>query len=128
MRIHWTAVAGMAVMLSTASHTQTNRLAAVAEAMGATTLNSIEYAGCGDVFSFGQAFEAGGRWPRFIQRTYSAAINYQTPAMRLIQVRSQGETKPDHADQQRRQTVEREWIPGRLGQGDHTGWNPRADV
>ena len=94
MRIHWTAIAGMAVMLSTASHAQTNRLSAAAEAMGATTLNSIQYTGSGNVFSFGQAFEPGERWPRFVQRVYSAAINYQTPAMRLIQVRSQGEHPP----------------------------------
>jgi len=94
MRILRTAIAGMAVMLSTASHAQTNRLAAAAEAMGATTLNSIQYAGSGNVFSFGQAFEPGERWPRFIQRTYNAAINYQTPTMRVVQVRSQGEHPP----------------------------------
>jgi glyoxylase-like metal-dependent hydrolase (beta-lactamase superfamily II) len=94
MRIHWTAIAGLAVMLSTASHAQTNRLAAAAEAMGATTLNSIQFTGSGNVFSFGQAFEPGERWPRFVQRVYSAAINYQTPAMRVIQVRSQGEHPP----------------------------------
>ncbi len=94
MRIHWTAIAGIAVMLSTASHAQTNRLTAAAEAMGAATLNSIQYTGSGDVFSFGQAFEPGQRWPRFVQRTYSAAIDYQAPAMRVIQVRSQGEHPP----------------------------------
>ena len=94
MRIHRTVIAAMAVMLSTAGHAQTNRLAAAAEAMGATTLNSIQFTGSGDVFSFGQAFEPGQRWPRFIQRTYNAAINYQTPGMRLIQVRSQGEHPP----------------------------------
>jgi glyoxylase-like metal-dependent hydrolase (beta-lactamase superfamily II) len=94
MRIHRTVIAAMAVMLSTAGHAQTNRLAAAAEAMGAATLNSIQFTGSGDVFSFGQAFEPGQRWPRFIQRTYNAAINYQTPGMRLIQVRSQGEHPP----------------------------------
>ena len=94
MRIHWTAIAGMAVMLSTAGHAQTNRLSAAAEAMGATTLNSIQFTGSGNVFSFGQAFEPGERWPRFMQRVYNAAINYQTPAMRVIQVRSQGEHPP----------------------------------
>jgi hypothetical protein len=73
---------------------QTNRLAAVAEAMGAANLNSIEYKGSGLVFSFGQAYEPGERWPRFIQRVYDASVNYQTPAMRLVQVRSQGEHPP----------------------------------
>jgi glyoxylase-like metal-dependent hydrolase (beta-lactamase superfamily II) len=88
------AIAGMAVMLSTAGQAQTNRLTAAAEAMGATTLNSIQYTGSGNVFSFGQAFEPGERWPRFVQRVYGAEINYQTPAMRLVQVRSQGEHPP----------------------------------
>ena len=94
MRIHWMAIAGMAVMLSTASHAQTNRLGAAAEAMGATTLNTIQFTGSGNVFSFGQAFEPGERWPRFIQRVYNAGINYQAPAMAVVQVRSQGEHPP----------------------------------
>jgi glyoxylase-like metal-dependent hydrolase (beta-lactamase superfamily II) len=94
MRIHWTAIAGLAVMLSTAGHAQTNRLTAAAEAMGATKINSIQFTGSGNVFNFGQAFEPGERWPRFIQRSYDASINYQTAAMRLIQVRSQGEHPP----------------------------------
>jgi glyoxylase-like metal-dependent hydrolase (beta-lactamase superfamily II) len=62
--------------------------------MGATSLNSIAYTGSGDVFNFGQAFEPGERWPRFIQRVYGAEINYQTATMRLVQVRSQGEHPP----------------------------------
>ena len=94
MRIHWTLIAGLAVALATPSLAQTNRLTAAAEAMGATSLNSIQYTGSGSVLGFGQAFEPGERWPRFVQRTYSAAINYQTPAMRLVQVRSQGEHPP----------------------------------
>ena len=73
------------------AHAQQDRLAAAAGAMGAASLNSIEYTGSGTVFGFGQAYEPGERWPRFVQRTYNAAINYQTPGMRLIQVRSQGE-------------------------------------
>ncbi len=94
MRIQWMAIAGTAVVLSTASHAQTNRLNAAAEAMGAASLNSIQFTGSGNVFSFGQAFEPGERWPRFIQRVYGAEINYQTPAMRIVQVRSQGEHPP----------------------------------
>jgi len=91
--MYWTLVAGLAVVLSAPSHAQQRTgLAAAADAMGAASLNSIEFTGSGNVFSFGQAFEPGERWPRFIQRTYSAAINYQTPAMRLVQVRSQAST------------------------------------
>lgn len=95
MRMYWMLIGGIAVVLSTPGFAQQrNGLAAAADAMGATSLNSIEFTGSGSVFSFGQAFEPGERWPRFIQRTYSAAINYQAPAMRIVQVRSQGEHPP----------------------------------
>src|SRR5260370_35055024 len=95
MRMYWTLVAGLAVALSAPSHAQQRTgLAAAADAMGAASLDSIEVTGRGNVFSFGQAFEPGERWPRFIQRTYSAAINYQTPAMRVVQGRPQGEHPP----------------------------------
>src|SRR5580658_479491 len=94
MRMYWTLIAGLAVALATPSDAQTNRLAAAAQAMGAASLNSIQYTGSGSVFGFGQAYEPGERWPRFVQRTYSAAVDYQTPGMRLVQVRSQGEHPP----------------------------------
>jgi glyoxylase-like metal-dependent hydrolase (beta-lactamase superfamily II) len=95
MRMYWTLVAGLALVLPATGHAQQpTTIAAAADAMGAASLNSIEFTGSGYVFSFGQAYEPGERWPRFIQRTYSAAINYQTPAMRLVQVRSQGEHPP----------------------------------
>jgi glyoxylase-like metal-dependent hydrolase (beta-lactamase superfamily II) len=95
MRMHWTVMAGLAVALAMPAHAQQKTgLAAAADAMGAATLSSIEYTGSGSVFSFGQAFEPGQRWPRFVQRVYTASINYATPGMRLVQVRSQGEHPP----------------------------------
>ena len=92
-------IAGLAVALSTPSLAQ-NRLEQAATAMGAASLNSIQYSGSGNVYSFGQGYEPGERWPLFKQRTYNASINYQTPAMRLIQVRSQGEVPPRGGGQQ----------------------------
>src|SRR5437763_2328031 len=86
-------------MLATPGQAQ-NRLEQAAAAMGAANLNAIQYVGSGNVYSFGQGFEPGERFPRFIQRTYNASINYQTPAMRLIQVRSQGEIPPRGGGQQ----------------------------
>jgi glyoxylase-like metal-dependent hydrolase (beta-lactamase superfamily II) len=73
---------------------QNNPLNEIANAMGSQYINSIEFSGNGNVFSFGQSFEPGERWPRFIQREYTAIINYQTPSMRLTQIRSQGEHPP----------------------------------
>jgi len=69
-------------------------LQAVADAMGATNLNSIQYEGSGSVLGFGQAFEPGERWPRFDQRLYRVSANYQTPGLRLEQIRAQGEHPP----------------------------------
>jgi glyoxylase-like metal-dependent hydrolase (beta-lactamase superfamily II) len=94
MNLRLAIVACLALGWMAQAEAQTNRLAAVAEAMGATNLNSIEFKGSGLVFNFGQAYEPGERWPRFIQRVYDASINYQAPAMRLVQVRSQGEHPP----------------------------------
>src|SRR5438552_2518628 len=99
MRIHFI-IAGVAVVLATPSQAQQDRLQQAAAAMGAASLNSIQYTGSGNVYSFGQGFEPGERFPRLIQRSYNASINYQTPAMRLIQVRSQGETPPRGGGQQ----------------------------
>jgi glyoxylase-like metal-dependent hydrolase (beta-lactamase superfamily II) len=95
MRMHWIVIAGLAVVYAMPVRAQqTTSLSAAADAMGATRLASIQYTGSGSVFSFGQAYEPGERWPRFIQRVYTAAINYRTPGMRLTQVRSQGEHPP----------------------------------
>src|SRR5499425_3254255 len=101
--MHRTITAGMTLVLAMASHSyaqEGGRLAAAAGAMGAANLNSIEYSGSGQVFGFGQAYEPGERWPRFVQRSYTAAVNYQTPGMRLTQVRAQGEHPPRGGAQQ----------------------------
>src|SRR4029453_7974869 len=73
---------------------QKKGIEAAAEAMGATSLNSIEYSGSGSAYAFGQAFAPGERWPRFEAKTYAVAVNYQTPAMRVDMVRAQGEHPP----------------------------------
>jgi glyoxylase-like metal-dependent hydrolase (beta-lactamase superfamily II) len=90
--MQWAVIAALAVVISMPAQAQQRTgLAAAADAMGAAGLNSIQYAGTGLMYGFGQAYEPGGRWPRFIQNSYTMAINYQTPAMRLATSRSQGE-------------------------------------
>ena len=89
-----TAVASILVMLVMAGCSQPTGVAAAADAMGATTLNSIEYSGSGSTFAFGQAPSPGARWPRFEAKTYNVAVDYQAPAMRLDIVRAQGEHPP----------------------------------
>ena len=92
-----TASAIVAIIVSTGAISgcsQANVVAAAAETMGATDLNSIQYSGTGSTFAFGQAPSPGARWPRFDAKTYSVAVDYRTPAMRLEIVRAQGEHPP----------------------------------
>ena len=86
--------AGVALALATAGCAQQPRLEAAAEALGAGALTSIQYSGNGTQYAFGQAYEPGQRWPRFVAKTYTAAVDYKTPAMRLEMVREQGENPP----------------------------------
>jgi glyoxylase-like metal-dependent hydrolase (beta-lactamase superfamily II) len=84
---------GLALAIAGCAQQQTG-VAAAAAAMGATNLNSIEYSGSGTQYAFGQAPRPGAPWPRFEAKTYTVAVDYQTPAMRLDMVRAQGEHPP----------------------------------
>jgi glyoxylase-like metal-dependent hydrolase (beta-lactamase superfamily II) len=86
--------AGLALAVAMSGCAQQPRLEAAAEAMGATELNSIQFTGNGTHYAFGQAYEPGGRWPRFIAKTYTVAVDYQAPGMRLEMLRAQGEDPP----------------------------------
>ena len=86
---------GIALVITMVGCTrQPTGVAAAAEAMGATSLNSIQYSGSGTNFAYGQAASPGGPWPRFVVKTYDVAIDYQAPAMRLDMLRAQGENPP----------------------------------
>jgi glyoxylase-like metal-dependent hydrolase (beta-lactamase superfamily II) len=91
--MRWAVIAGLTLVMSMPAQAQQS-LTATADAMGARNLNSIQYSATGVQYGFGQAFEPGGRWPRFVQTTYTASINYQTPSMRLVTGRMQGESPP----------------------------------
>jgi glyoxylase-like metal-dependent hydrolase (beta-lactamase superfamily II) len=94
MRSTTVLVAGLALAIALAGCSQKTGVAAAADAMGATNLNSIQFSGSGTNYAFGQAYTPGGPWPRFEVKTYTAAVDYQTPAMRLEMLRAQGEHPP----------------------------------
>jgi glyoxylase-like metal-dependent hydrolase (beta-lactamase superfamily II) len=95
MRNMSTLVVGIALVIAISGcRQQPTGVAAAAEAMGATNLNTIEYSGSGSQFAFGQAESPGERWPRFEAKTYAVAVDYQTPAMRVDMLRGQGERPP----------------------------------
>jgi glyoxylase-like metal-dependent hydrolase (beta-lactamase superfamily II) len=94
MRILTALVAGLALIVAVSGCSRPSGVAAAADAMGATNLNSIQFSGSGTNYAFGQAYTPGGPWPRFEVKTYTAAVDYQTPAMRLEMLRAQGEHPP----------------------------------
>ncbi|HET9489020.1 MAG TPA: MBL fold metallo-hydrolase [Methylomirabilota bacterium] len=65
-----------------------------ARAMGASTLNSIEFTGSGASFAVGQSPVAGASWPRFNLKSYTRSMNYETGSLRQEQVLSRADPQP----------------------------------
>jgi len=55
---------------------------AVANALGATSLKTIEIQGGGTMFQVGQSQTPGMAWPQFNVRTFTRAVNYDTASLR----------------------------------------------
>jgi len=94
MRTMTALVVGLALTAAISGCSKKTGVAAAADAMGATNLNSIQFSGSGTNYAFGQAYTPGGPWPRFEVKNYVAAVDYQAPAMRLEMLRAQGEHPP----------------------------------
>jgi glyoxylase-like metal-dependent hydrolase (beta-lactamase superfamily II) len=75
-------------------------IGAASKAMGADALKTIEYSGSGFDFALGQAPNPGAPWPRFIDKTYTRAIDFEAPASRMERIRLQGENPPRGGGQQ----------------------------
>jgi len=71
-----------------------------AKAMGADTLKTVQYSATGADFALGQAPNPGSPWPKFINKSYTRAIDFDTPASRVDRVRVQGENPPHGGGQQ----------------------------
>src|SRR5437899_1937775 len=61
----------------------------VAKSMG--DVKSLQYAGSGANYSFGQNVAPGTPWPRFNLKSYTRTVDYDTPAMRDEIVRTQAD-------------------------------------
>jgi len=69
-------------------------LADASKALGVDTLNTVEFSATGFDFVLGQAYSPSSPWPRFINKTYTRAIDFRTPASKVDRVRMQGENPP----------------------------------
>jgi glyoxylase-like metal-dependent hydrolase (beta-lactamase superfamily II) len=74
-----------------------------AAALGAVNAASLEFAGAGHWYQFGQAPVPGGAWPQFELRSYSASVNFEAPAARVLLTRIQtvepGRLRPTPTEQ-----------------------------
>ena len=62
-------------------------IAAASKAMGADTLNTVEYSGSGADFTLGQAYSGPSPWPKFIDKTYTRQVDFRVPASKMDRIR-----------------------------------------
>jgi glyoxylase-like metal-dependent hydrolase (beta-lactamase superfamily II) len=83
------------VLVWTASAQDAKTIVANAsKAMGVDLLKTVQYSATGMDFAVGQAPNPSSPWPKFIEKTYTRAINFEAPASRVDRVRVQGENPP----------------------------------
>ena len=70
------------------------------KAMGVDTLKTVQYSATGMDFALGQAPNPSSPWPKFVNKSYTRAINFETPASKVDRVRMQGENPPRGGGQQ----------------------------
>ncbi len=75
-------------------------LGEASKALGVEALNTVEYSATGFDFVFGQAYNPSSPWPKFINKSYTRAIDFRTPASKVDRVRLQGEIPPHGGGQQ----------------------------
>jgi hypothetical protein len=86
----------LALLAAPPVHAQDARAAldAAAKALGATNLKSYEMTASGESWAVGQSVAPGSPWPRFVVRSLTRSVNYETAALRDVWVRAQGEEPP----------------------------------
>jgi glyoxylase-like metal-dependent hydrolase (beta-lactamase superfamily II) len=70
------------------------------KALGVDTLKTVQFSATGMDFALGQAPNPSSPWPKFINKSYTRAINFDTPASKVDRVRMQGENPPHGGGQQ----------------------------
>jgi glyoxylase-like metal-dependent hydrolase (beta-lactamase superfamily II) len=95
-------LAGLCAQLIAAPSAQDARavIATASRAIGVAELKSVEYSATGFDFALGQAPNPSSPWPKFIEKSYTRAIDFETPASKVDRVRMQGENPPHGGGQQ----------------------------
>src|SRR6266542_4631842 len=75
-------------------------IANASRALGVDTLKTVQYSATGFDFALGQAPNPSSPWPKFIDKSYTRAVNFETSASKVDRVRVQGENPPHGGGQQ----------------------------
>jgi glyoxylase-like metal-dependent hydrolase (beta-lactamase superfamily II) len=75
-------------------------IANASRTMGVDRLKTVQYSATGLDFTLGQALNPSSPWPKFINKSYTRSINFETPASKVDRVRMQGENPPRGGGQQ----------------------------
>jgi glyoxylase-like metal-dependent hydrolase (beta-lactamase superfamily II) len=96
MRSALLVMAILVLLLPIAGAAQDSRAAldGVAKAMGAGAVTSIKYSGSGVNFQVGQNYSPEMPWPRFVVKSFTRSVSYETASIQDELVRTQGENPP----------------------------------
>jgi glyoxylase-like metal-dependent hydrolase (beta-lactamase superfamily II) len=75
-------------------------IADASQAIGVDALKTVQFSATGHDFALGQAPNPSSPWPKFINRSYNRAIDFEKQASRVDRVRMQGENPPRGGGQQ----------------------------
>jgi glyoxylase-like metal-dependent hydrolase (beta-lactamase superfamily II) len=93
------ALAAAVVWTASAQDAQTV-IANASKAMGVDALKTVQYSATGFDFALGQAPNPSSPWPKFVNKSYTRAIDFEAPASKVDRVRVQGENPPRGGGQQ----------------------------
>jgi glyoxylase-like metal-dependent hydrolase (beta-lactamase superfamily II) len=96
------AAVALAVMLPWVGAAQDAKavIATASAAIGVDQLRTIQYSATGFDFALGQSYNPEAPWPKFINKSYTRAVDFQLGASRVERVRLQGENPPRGGGQQ----------------------------
>ena len=102
MRKQFIAALALAAALESGGAAQDAKavIADASKAIGVDTLKTVQFSATGHDFALGQAPNPSSPWPKFINKSYTRAIDFAAPASRVDRVRMQGENPPHGGGQQ----------------------------
>jgi len=75
-------------------------IADASKAIGVDDLKTVQFTATGLDFALGQAPNPGSPWPKFVNKSYTRAVDFGAPASKVDRVRVQGENPPHGGGQQ----------------------------